>query len=138
VETKEIPTVLLYAALDSGERLERVVTGLVPQEKLHVYRTIRELSEGLRVPMEQAPIAVILAATADELSMIVSLSYLLDDVRSILILPDRQEPTVAIGHSLRPRFLSYKDSDFAAVAAVLTRMMEGPCIDAPPRCQGTG
>ena len=75
--------------------------------------------------MDDIPIAVILAASDNDLLTILSISHLLYDVRFILVLPDREDPTVAIGHSLRPRFLSYTDSDFREVTAVLGKMIGG-------------
>jgi hypothetical protein len=45
-------------------------------------------------------------------------------MRIILVLPDRDDETVAMGHRLRPRMVSYNDGDYLDVAAVLIRMNE--------------
>lgn len=125
MERKQIMNVLFYSTDETGERLQEVIRNLVPREKLEVYKTLEGFSERLRKPMEEIPVAVILAASVDDLLTILSISHLLYDVRFILILPDRDDPTVAIGHSLRPRFLGYKDSDYREVAAVLGKMIGG-------------
>ncbi|MCD6199973.1 MAG: hypothetical protein J7K15_15635, partial [Deltaproteobacteria bacterium] len=52
-----------------------------------------------------------------------SVRDLIWDLRLILILPDREAGTIAKGHILRPRFLTYLDSDFTEVAAVLKKML---------------
>lgn len=117
--------VLCYSTGEPGERLQRMIQDLVPRERLEIYRTLDSFSERLRKPMDDIPVAVILAASEDDLLTILSISHLLYDVRFILILPDREDPTVAIGHSLRPRFLSYTDSDFREVTAVLGKMIGG-------------
>jgi len=125
MEKRKTMNVLLYSTGEAGERLQGMVGNLVPKEKLEVYRTFEGFSERLRKPMDDIPVAVILAASEDDLLTILSISHLLYDVRFILILPDRDDPTVAIGHSLRPRFLGYKDSDFREVTAVLGKMIGG-------------
>ncbi len=125
MEKRRIMNVLLYSTGEAGERLQEMVQNLVPQDKLEIYKTFEGFSERLRKPMDDIPVAVILAASEDDLLTILSISHLLYDVRFILILPDRDDPTVAIGHSLRPRFLGYKDSDFREVTAVLGKMIGG-------------
>jgi hypothetical protein len=125
MEKRKPMNVLLYSTGEAGERLQDMVQNLVPREKLEVYKTFEGFSERLRKPMDDIPVAVILAASEDDLLTILSISHLLYDVRFILILPDRDDPTVAIGHSLRPRFLGYKDSDFREVTAVLGKMIGG-------------
>jgi hypothetical protein len=54
---------------------------------------------------------------------ILTLQHLLRDVRIILILPDDDDDTLAKGHALRPRFLSYREEGFADIADVLSRMI---------------
>jgi hypothetical protein len=125
MEKRRMMNVLFYSTGEPGERLQKVIQELVPKEKLEIYKTFESFSERLRKPMDDIPVAVILAASEDDLLTILSISHLLYDVRFILILPDREDPTVAIGHSLRPRFLGYTDSDFREVTAVLGKMIGG-------------
>ena len=107
----------------AGERLQRVIEGLVPEEKLEVYGMIGELAARLRQPVGDVTMAVLLAATREDLSRILSVCDLLCYVRIMLILPDQEEDTIAKGHSLRPRFVTYADSDFLDVAAVLGKIL---------------
>lgn len=125
MDKRRMISVLFYATGEAGERLQRVIQDLVPGDRLEIYRTFEGFSERLRKPMDDIPVAVILASNEDDLLTILSISHLLYDVRFILVLPDREDPTVAIGHSLRPRFLSYTDSDFREVTAVLGKMIGG-------------
>jgi hypothetical protein len=46
------------------------------------------------------------------------------DVRIILVLPDTEEQTIAMAHRLRPRFLTYIDSNIAALGTVVSKMCE--------------
>lgn len=117
--------VLFLATGDGGDRLRKAIQALVPHERLEVYGTIESFSVRLRKPVDDLPVAVIVAGSEDDLLSILSISHLLYEVRFILVLPDREEGTIAIGHSLRPRFLSYIDGDHREVAAVLGKMIGG-------------
>jgi hypothetical protein len=108
----------------AGLRLQRLIETLVPREEIEIHQTIDSLSRRLRQPIFNLDMAVLLATTKEELEDILSLRDLLSDVRSILVLPDREGDTNAQGHTLRPRFITYADSDFVELAAVLTKMLE--------------
>ena len=118
-------TVLFYSTGEAGDKLLKVIRKLAPEDKLEVYDTLMGFSDRLRKPTGDIPVAVIVAASENDLLTILSISHLLYDVRFILVLPDRQDLTVAIGHSLMPRFLTYADGDFKEVTAVLNKTMVG-------------
>ncbi|MCG6535460.1 MAG: hypothetical protein L7F78_12400, partial [Syntrophales bacterium LBB04] len=80
--------------------------------------------ERLLVPLGDLSIAVICVSSQKEFSSLLAIKDLFKDMRIILILPDRERATVSKGHGLKARFLSYKDSDFSDVAAVLHHMVE--------------
>ncbi len=117
--------VIFYAASrgESGERLLRIIETVVSRKYIKTYRTIDALSGGLRQPRNDVNIAVFLANGEQDLSELLSIRDLLWDMKIILILPDSDPYTVAKGHVLGPRFLSYCDSDFVDVAAVLSLMI---------------
>jgi hypothetical protein len=50
------------------------------------------------------------------------LRRLLTEIYVVLVLPDLGKDTIKIAHQLLPRFLSQKDSDFADLKVVLSRM----------------
>ena len=107
----------------AGKRLQRVVEALVPLEEIELCRTMEGLSATLRRPADDRTIAVLSAATSEDLTAFLALRDLLHKLRIILVLPDRGNGTVAKAHALRPRFLAYADSDFIDVAAVLNKML---------------
>jgi hypothetical protein len=123
---KENITILFYASEASGveERLHKVVEGLASRRSLEVHRTMESLSERLTMPVYDTSIVVLLVANRKELMEVAAVQHLFYDVRSILILPNRDSDTMAIGHSLRPRFVTFRDSDFSDVEAVLHKMIE--------------
>lgn len=116
---------LLYAAAGNGagERLRMVIEAIVPAGEIEIYQTINSLSRRLRQPRYDLAVAVLLASSKQDLLELLSIRHLLDDLRVILLLPDREKDTIAKGHTLRPRFLTYADSDLLDVAVVLSKML---------------
>lgn len=124
-------SLLLYVSVSEGvgKRLQKMIEEIVPMRNLEVYRTIENLSRRFRQPVDNLPItAILLAARSEDLLGFLSIRDLLRDVRIILILPDRDEETIAQGHTLRPRFLSYTDSDFSDIVAVLKKCLASYAI----------
>jgi hypothetical protein len=107
----------------AGERILKAVETIVSEGNVDIYRSIGELSSGLRQPRNDMNITLLLASSKEDLVDLLSIRDLLCDMRIILILPNSDPETVAKGHMLRPRFLSYCDSDFVDVAAVLSLMI---------------
>ena len=123
-------TLFLYEKEFNGaaERLRRVIETFMSKEYIEVFRDINDLSYKLRQPQasDDTIITVLVASNGEDLSDILSIRDLLDDVRVIMVLPDREEVTIAKGHILRPRFITYTDSDFTEVGEVLKKMFETP------------
>ncbi len=119
--------VIFYASVKdgAGRRLQRNVAALVPRKNKVVYRTIGGLDRRLRQFAHGRSVAVLLAASIEELLDLLAIRDLLEKLRIILILPDRKKTSIAMGHTLRPRFLGYADGNFKDVAAVLKKMTKG-------------
>jgi predicted nucleotidyltransferase len=108
----------------TAEQLQSVIETLVLKDQLEMYRTFDSLSRRLCQPSNNLDIAVLTAANREDLLKILSLSNLLSDIRIILILPDSKPDTISKAHTLRPRFLTYLDSDFGEVKSVLSKMLD--------------
>ncbi|MBN1547201.1 MAG: hypothetical protein JW902_11125 [Syntrophaceae bacterium] len=108
----------------SNKLLNGVLKNLHTNSKLEVHLTIDSLSHSLRQPREDSIIAVLLSESKKDLVDILGIKDLLSDVRVVLILPDRAKDTISKGHSLRPRFLSYSDTDYSEVGTVLNKMIK--------------
>lgn len=118
---------LFYASAaeaDAGKRLLRMIGTVVPRKMIKIHRTIRGLARRFRRPLADPAIAIIFISCGEELGDIIAIRDLLLGVPLILILPDNNKDTVAKAHSLRPRFLTYTDSDVREVSVVLSRMIE--------------
>jgi hypothetical protein len=109
-------------------RLQEMVEAVVPEENRATYRDIRALSRRLCEPAKGERIVLLSASSQQDLSLIQSIRSLLSDESIIIVLPDREADTIAMGHSLHPRFLTYKDSDFTELAGVLVKMLTAPAF----------
>lgn len=97
--------------------------GFVPDENLEVYRSIEELAQMLHRLYDYNTIAILQARDREELLRIISLRELLQGMRVILLIPDQEEETISMAHSLRPRFLSTGKSGFSDIMNVLRKML---------------
>ena len=120
--------VLIYAAsvdMDGmdGKYLKKLLKTLAVKNQPEIYFAIETLIERLRKPLGQNFIGILIPGDQRELSNLITIRHLFRDMRIILVLPDNEEATVSRGHYLRPRFLTYADSNFSDVIAVMDNMM---------------
>ncbi len=104
--------------------LENMLEELAAKANVETYRSTPDLTLRLRVPLSESAIAVLLISDKKDLKNTLSIKSLLTNMRIVLILPDRNDGTVEAGHSLHPRYLSFKDSSLKDIKSVLTRMIE--------------
>jgi len=109
---------------DASRRLMEMATTFAVNGNAEYFDSLENLTGRLNRPKNNQTVVVLHAATEKELARVLSIYDYLQDIKLILILPDREEPTVAKGHKLHPRFLSYADSDFSDIGAVLNKMFE--------------
>ncbi len=117
--------ILFYSSTgeDPGAGIEKRLETLVPEERIEVYRSIEELAHGLHRLYDYDTIAILRSRNREELLRIISLRDLLQGLRVILLVPDREEETIALAHRLRPRFLSNSESDFSDTISVVQKML---------------
>jgi hypothetical protein len=110
-------------ANDCSERLQKILVAEA-KENLEFYQSIEGLSKRLYQPAVENNIAIVLINSISEIYQIRSIKKLSNDIRIILILPDRSTEVISAGYKIHPRFISYSDSDFREVAIVLRRMLK--------------
>ncbi|MDX9745087.1 MAG: hypothetical protein WCX84_05760 [Syntrophales bacterium] len=123
--TKATPMkVILYISKDypEGHKLQSVIEKIIPKHLLVVFNMVSALSQGLRGPLSDT-ILVLCPSCTEEVRALAALRKLIRDVRSILILPDEEADTVAMGHRFHPRFLTKPTPGFKDVVKVLGRML---------------
>ncbi|MBU0767592.1 MAG: hypothetical protein KJ687_00650 [Proteobacteria bacterium] len=107
-----------------GTKLLGIIEGLAVNEKIEIYRSIDSLAQRLRKPTYDIDISILIAANKKQLSEVLLIKEEIRDIKIILILPDRESDTISGGHELYPRFVSYIDSDFKDVGAVLEKIIK--------------
>lgn len=108
----------------AANRLLKAVNGVAPPGERTIYTTFEMFSAYVSENFRNNNVFILMAINREELLKIISLREYLIDIPIILILPDADMSTVKKGHALYPRFLSYMDSDFTDVAAVLNKMIQ--------------
>ncbi len=119
-------TLLVYTPLANAasKQLLNVIVNYVQGETTEIIKTPGNLSNRLRSNIKiNETIVVLLITSKKELSFAHSLRNFLEGTKLILILPDRESQTISKGHKLYPRYVSYTDSDFSDVSAVLNKII---------------
>ena len=117
---------ILYASeKTSRKKLKKAVAAVVPEEKIEQYGSVNDLTHRLSQPSNHEFVTVLCAATAKDLTDLMTIQDLLHRLRLLLILPDQTEDYLTKGHSLFPRYIGYIDNNFKDVAAVLRKMLYG-------------
>jgi hypothetical protein len=123
----EMPSskVILYARVmeGAGEKLFQFIQKAKPTQDTEIYASIDQFSQRLRQPRGELTVAVIVANSKEDLLNLLFIRNLLQDIRIILVLPDREKDTIEKGHRLYPRFMSYVDSNLEEVEAVLKNVL---------------
>ena len=119
-------SVIVYNSINNSnfERLYRTLEGELPDEYLEKFDTIRGFSERICHMNRGKLILIIVPYDMEDFNRLFSIKKNLNDIRIILVLPDRSAKIVSAGYKLRPRFISYADSDFYDVTTVIKRMMK--------------
>lgn len=104
--------------------LRDAIVRIVPPPLQEVCHSFESLWRKLHQPLHSVEIAVISAGSRADLLRLMSLGELLSDLRMILILPDREKETVAMGLTLRPSYFCFADSDLSELGAVLQKMFD--------------
>ena len=118
--------IIYKPSTNNSNKLQRMIDPLVSKTQVENYSSIKDITQRLQRPMKEEVVGIFMPSSEKDLSDLRSINHLVKAIRIILVLPDRDEKTISIGHSLRPRFLTYADGDLSDVAAVMIKMMGNP------------
>ena len=110
----------------TGDSIQRIIESMVSEGEIEIFMTLEGLNKRLRQPGRNVSVMVLEASDRKELCDLISIQDLFYDIPIILILPDSSRDTVALGHKLYPRFISYADSEFSDVSLVIRKMIKRP------------
>lgn len=108
-----------------NQKLRQSVAVTRRQDEIHVCRSVFGLHERLLGMMHDGCLLVLLVSAQQDLWELLRLRKLLFDFRIILVLPDQAQETLSLAHLIYPRFITYIDSDFQDIAAVLNKLSRG-------------
>ena len=116
-------SILIYSSgrKTIGCRFKNEVERVIPDAVKDVCRTLDGFRQTLMDNMGTYKIVVLLCATQEEMNTFFMMRELFSECRLILIVPNHETETIHRAHRLYPRFLSYADSHFEDVAAVIQR-----------------
>ena len=119
-----------------SDRLRKAIEEAVPPSRLEISASANDLIKVASRLAYGRGIAVLLINSKEDLKDVLSIKEQLMGMRIILVLPDKTSGTVSSGHRLYPLYLSYVDSDFKDVTAVLKKLMD--LADVTTDAGGTG
>ncbi len=117
--------ILFYLPVKDGlkKRTGRIVKNVQFEFDTYVHHSIDSFSFQLRYSRYDVAVVVLFASNRKALADLLAIRDLLDGIRIILILPDREPDTISQGYKLYPRYMSYIDGDLRDVSAVLRKMI---------------
>ncbi len=108
---------------ESGDRLKQTLDEVLPGDRVEAFRQVNGLIQRLRMPSPDLELLIFMPANRHELFAVSSLLSDLRGLRLILVLPDRENETIAMAHSLRPRFVTYSNGNYSELKEVLKKML---------------
>ena len=116
--------IVYYCPVTDGtfRKMKRIIELIIPSEQYKILYSLKIMEDHLRSSLADDFIIILQISSFAELQEVTLLKELIIDHRIILILPDDDPATAALAHTLRPRLITYRDSDFLDVAEVITRL----------------
>jgi hypothetical protein len=123
--------IILYAEdrQGMGENLEKGIQHQLPNLQTDVIDSVRRLSSALCRPLNRVSVIVIFVMCEQDIGQFLALKPLFDNIRLILVLPDRTTGMMGPWLQLKPCFISYTDNytdnDFSDIISVLKKIDTG-------------
>ena len=116
--------IALYAdpVQEMGNTIEGMIQNELPQIQIEKMNSIGFLKKSLCRPLNRISVIVVFVFHEKDIDLLLTLRSLFDDIRLILILPDRGKKLTALGLGLNPCFVGYSDSDPADITLVLKKI----------------
>jgi len=123
--------IIFYCAGKNGyyDNLSLLIECCPRQKSIEIHTDILTLSQRLKQSFGKKTVAVICADTFEDLIDIYLIKHLFCGVALILILPDNEKDTLAMGSLLRPLFTFSINSNFFDIHTALQALMALECSD---------
>ena len=106
---------------DSLQQLDEMIETYVPDHALETFKDIENFKERISQPSNSVSVVVV-AAEKEALKKLQVLQDQLNKLRLVVILPNKDQETVALCSKFKPRFLSYTSGNFSVVRTVLKKI----------------
>ncbi len=108
---------------EGNKQLNSLIDDFTIINGLEIYRTIDDLTVRLCNPHRESTVVVLFIINEKTFQKLISIKEHLVNNKIILVLPDRKPETLAKAHTLRPRFISYSDTDTILISEVIDKMI---------------
>ncbi|HTP78843.1 MAG TPA: hypothetical protein VMM57_00415 [Bacteroidota bacterium] len=117
----------------SADRLSQALDEVIPGGAAEVHRQVTSFVQRLRMPSSDLDMLILMPANRQELLAVSVFLSRPPNLRLVLILPDRDKETIAMAHTLRPRFVTYANGNYSELREVLKKMLSDvPSIPSKP------
>ncbi len=120
---KQVALIVYMSYANCNEKMWNFIRTQSWYGQVEIYFTLDKFYQRLTQSGSSNAVTVLLIAKRQELENMVQYADLLCDQKIILVLPDRAQETLSMGHALYPRFISYTDGDLQDVTSVLHKMI---------------
>lgn len=110
------------AESDAAEQFRRQLLHKDSMSSMTVLPEGSRLNSHHSLKLRSGDVMILFASTKKEFENLLSIHDRFDHFRVILILPNRDTEIVAVSHMLKPRFISFIDSDVTDLEKVITRI----------------
>ncbi len=117
--------IYLAGSAENRQRIEGLIERSFPRGKKEFFISLADLSQRLRFATYSDSIVLLAPNSKEGLQQLLSEREILFTLRTVVIAPAHDAETIAIAHQLRPRYLTYLDSELGDLAAVLQKMVLG-------------
>ena len=107
-----------------GDRLLAVLRKAIPETPIIQYHGTGAVGRVVPTAFNEKIAAVIMVSGREELASLARMNKTWERFKTILVVPDGESETVALGHAIRPVYTAFTSSDFSDVAAVLKHIRE--------------
>ena len=121
--TKKMKTLFYTSnASKEKERFKIDIQHHIPFIIIETVNSIYQLQKSLMRPMNRISAAVLWVGHHSELTYLIELLPYFDNIRIIIILPDRSPDSMPLALRLMPSFISYADKDLDDIISVLKQI----------------
>jgi hypothetical protein len=107
---------------ESKNKIKKLFERLFEHDNFISFRADQDIEIDSDESARNLSVAVLLPSNKDDLNKIINRRESFLNMRTILVLPDTDDETIALGQTLRPWLINYPDTDFINISDALTKM----------------